>query len=348
MGKYNYNSNVFFKEDHISYYLLGLYITDGNIYCGKKNTQYCSEIKLIDHDMISIIRDLICPSKPIEKVPNSNCYRFRIHNKNIINWFISKGCTPNKTKTVNFPTIPIKYLSDFLRGLVDGDGSIGLYNNVAMLRFDSASVSLIQGASQALNQLGISNKITKTKWINSTLNGKKIQSTTQMYRISIAGANCFHALRLLYHNANLAIPRKLHTYYKIIEHYCQRYPNLLKDHKIKLGKLAYITDEQIIQAIDQYQGCFAKVALQLQVNAQSILFRLKKIGKYSEIRQKYPINPINNIRNNYKRKLKITDEVLLQIYQEIDQGLMYRQIGEKHNLSVEYIAFLVRRRSKLK
>lgn len=343
MGKYNYNFSVFSKEDHISYYLLGLYITDGNIYLGKNKTQYCAEIKLIDQDMILAIRELVCPDKSIEKVSNSNCYRFRIYDKQIVNWFMSKGCIPNKTKIVNFPVVPDQYLPDFLRGLVDGDGSIGIYDK-AMLRFDSASLSLIEGVSKAFIKLGIPNKIVKTKWFTGILNGKKVESKTQMYRIAISGANCFNAVNILYNNANLALSRKLDLYNKIIDHYNSLYPNLVIDKKIKLGKLANVTDEQLMLAIDQYKGNFTKVGLHFKVDAQSILFRLKKIGKYLEIRQKYPVNPISNIKN--MRKLKISDEQLQQIYKQIDQGLSYRQIGNQYNLSVEYIAFLVRRRAK--
>lgn len=346
MGKYNYNLNIFFQEDHISYYLLGLYITDGNIYCGKNNNQYCAEIKLIDHDMISTIRDLVCPNKPIEKVSNSNCYRFRIYNKQIVNWFIAKNCIPNKTKVVNFPAVPDQYLFDFLRGLIDGDGSIGIYNNKAMLRFDSASLSLIEGVNNAFSQLGIHNKITTTKWFIGTLNGQKIESKTQMYRIAISGANCFNAVNFLYKNATLAISRKLEIYNKINNYYNSRYPDLIINKKIKLGKLSNVTDEQIIAAIGQYEGNFTAVGLYFNVDAQSILYRLKKIGKYLEIRQKYPINPIKNIKNNYVPRLKINDNQLQHIYEQIDQKLSYKQIGAQYNLSVEYIAFLVRRRAK--
>ena len=347
MYKYHYNLDVFLKEDSVSYYLLGLYITDGNIYCGKNNNKYCAEIKLIDKDMISTIRDMVCPSKPIEKVIKSNCYRFRICNRDIVNWFIDHGCYPNKTKTVKFPNVPDIYLSSFLRGLIDGDGSIGFYNK-AMLRFDSASIDLIEGVKIAFIKLGISCNIIKTKGFSGSLNGKKIESKTQMYRICVSGVNCYNLLNILYGNQGLAILRKKQIYQEIIGIYNARYPNLMVDKKIFIGKLSQVSDQQIIDMIDKYQGSFTKTALEFKVDAQSILYRLKKIGKYQEIRKKYPINSISNIRDNYIPKLKITEQQLHDIYHDIDLGnLTYKEIGNKYSLSEYYIAFLVRRRKTI-
>lgn len=346
MAKHIYNLSVFSNKDHTSYYLLGLYITDGNIYCGKNNNKYCAEIKLIDLDILSTIRDLVCPNRPVEKVNNSNCYRFRIYNKDIVNWFIEQGCYPNKTKTVKFPNVPDIYLSSFLRGLIDGDGSIGFYNK-AMLRFDSASLDLIEGVRSAFIKLGINCKIIKSKGFSGILNGKKIESKTQMYRICVSGINCYNLLNILYANQDLAILRKKQIYQEIIDIYNAKYPNLMVDKKIFIGKLSQVSDQQVIDMIDKYCGSFTKAALEFKVDAQSILYRLKKIGKYQEIRQKYPINNISNIRDNYTPRLKVTEQQLHSIYNDIDLGKSsYKEIGSKYSLSEYYIAFLVRRRAK--
>ena len=43
---------------------------------------------------------------------------------------IKLGCVPNKSLTVKFPTeeqVPKEFLSSFILGLIDGDGSIGIY-----------------------------------------------------------------------------------------------------------------------------------------------------------------------------------------------------------------------------
>lgn len=37
MGHLKYNIDIFTAENDISYYLLGLYITDGNVYVNKNN-----------------------------------------------------------------------------------------------------------------------------------------------------------------------------------------------------------------------------------------------------------------------------------------------------------------------
>ena len=53
-----------------------------------------------------------------------------INNKIISEWLISKGCIPNKTLSIKFPQVPSQYLADFIRGCMDGDGSIGMYKKI--------------------------------------------------------------------------------------------------------------------------------------------------------------------------------------------------------------------------
>lgn len=45
----------------------------------------------------------------------------------LADWLINIGCTPKKSLTMIFPQVPDKYLPDFLRGVVDGDGWISMH-----------------------------------------------------------------------------------------------------------------------------------------------------------------------------------------------------------------------------
>ena len=68
MNKYKYNLNTFYNLDALSYYLLGVYMTDGNIWVSKANpktkmVRLCSK----DLDWLSLIRDSVCNELPIKQ-----------------------------------------------------------------------------------------------------------------------------------------------------------------------------------------------------------------------------------------------------------------------------------------
>src|ERR1035441_82018 len=126
-GKYNYNIESLTREDDLSYYLLGAFITDG---CVKvlKDYKYAT-ITSKDEDWLKQIRDILCPEKPIHQRKNNlrNIYILNINNTLMCDWLIAHNCVPAKSRMVELPDIPKQYLPDFIRGCMDGDGSLGTY-----------------------------------------------------------------------------------------------------------------------------------------------------------------------------------------------------------------------------
>jgi hypothetical protein len=122
MKKHKTNDTIFTSENDISFYLLGAFITDGNISVDN-NENYRLSICSKDIEWISVIRNLIVPDAIIHK--NNECYELRFRSETIKNWLISYGCTPHKSKTVQLmKPIPNQYIPDFIRGVIDGDGCI--------------------------------------------------------------------------------------------------------------------------------------------------------------------------------------------------------------------------------
>lgn len=122
--KYKHNYAAFLNEDATSYYLLGVYYTDGTVY--KNGVSLTNQINSSDKRWLEAIRNVISPQSPVKKI-RKNYYRIRLNDKIISEWLISKGCIPNKTLSITFPQIPNQYLPDFIRGCMDGDGSMGIY-----------------------------------------------------------------------------------------------------------------------------------------------------------------------------------------------------------------------------
>lgn len=120
-------------------YILGLIMTDGYVvdnYCGfgiqlTKNDGYIlkkiGEIVGSDHAPTL----MVCNSAR-KKYPNAkDMYRLIVTNKKISLDLKRLGVVKRKSKTIRYinGVVPKKYLSHFFRGLIDGDGSIGVAKN---------------------------------------------------------------------------------------------------------------------------------------------------------------------------------------------------------------------------
>lgn len=122
--KYEVNSEVLLKEDDISYYLLGYYMTDGCVEHDKHANHFSLTSKDVDH--LQQIRDLLCPNKPFYK--NKNTFKLSLNDKDNVEWLMSYGCIPRKSLTLKIERdIPKEYVKDFIRGCMDGDGCISIY-----------------------------------------------------------------------------------------------------------------------------------------------------------------------------------------------------------------------------
>ena len=155
-----------------------------------------------------------------------NYYGIRITKNDIAKWFLDHGCVPQKTLIVDFPNVPDKFIPDFLRGLIDGDGSIGIYhseiNNKTYTKkscqFISASIKLINGFKHCTDKLGIKSTITKKKMMDHQLNDKIIKSKNQCYLLGFSNKNTEKLLSYLYYpDHKLSMQRKYKISQKIIQ-----------------------------------------------------------------------------------------------------------------------------------
>lgn len=339
---YKYDTSVFLNENANSFYLLGLYLTDGNLYKGNRTT-YQATLKITDYSLLESIRDLISKDKPICKVKNSNCFKFIINNKPICDWLFKYGCIPNKTKIVKFPNIPEEHYPHLIRGMIDGDGSIALYS-YARIRFDSASYDLISGVSLILNKWGIANEIFETPWISSVINGQVVKSTTQMYRIAISGLTAYKLLKILYKDANLFLDRKKVIADKIFNQYESK--GFSEDELNSFDRLPYKkwkSDDELVKIMMDNKGSLTKSSKQIGVSDWGLSSRLRKINRYDEIRDVYPIDNIKNINNNYVNKLKLSQDEIDEIKILFDKKVPYKEIAVIYKITINYVAFLKRK-----
>lgn len=225
LRKYNYDTTIFTNENAISYYLLGAYMTDGSIHINVAKNAHSASLSSNDKDWLEDIKNIISPLKPIYKCPNSNGYSLSLSNKYIVDWLVSKGCTKNKSLTLQFPNVPDEYLKDFIRGCFDGDGCLCIYTakNIKAKQIysfiASASEQFIIDMRQALTNLDITTSMNKVKLCNSEIDGRKVIAKNNLYRLCLSKNNTYKLCQLIYYPDCFGMNRKIKKAEDIINLY---------------------------------------------------------------------------------------------------------------------------------
>lgn len=124
--KYKLDESFFDKWTNESAYVLGWIYTDGNLSKSRPRMKICC----CDKDIIVTISKLIGSTHPIyEHTPKNRTrpqFTLVVDSQKIYDRLIEIGLTPSKSKTTTVPNVPQKYFSHFLRGVIDGDGSVYL------------------------------------------------------------------------------------------------------------------------------------------------------------------------------------------------------------------------------
>lgn len=219
-NKYFYNPQIFTQENEVSFYLLGVFITDGNVSYNTSRSEkkyYTCEIKSADYNWLLDISKLVGDNLNLTKANNSSCYRLRINNTEIGNWLINNECVRNKTLSVKFPNIPEKYVPDFIRGCWDGDGSFILSkrsncNSIeAKIQLYSASKVFINSLRDILKEkYEIVSYIYEPKMTDHIMkNGTVITAKNQLYTLSVSSKHHDKFIKTIYYDTNnLCLDRK--------------------------------------------------------------------------------------------------------------------------------------------
>ena len=167
LRKYKVNDNYFKKWSHDMAYILGFWWADGYIRC-RENRHFfslCQNSK--DKYLLQNILDRMNSNNPIccPKTRESMSH-FEISSKIIFDDIIKLQGKPNKSLDICFPTVPKKYLADFVRGYFDGDGCISRSKRSKSYScyFASGSEVFIKKLGEVLKREGcIQGKINYTK-----------------------------------------------------------------------------------------------------------------------------------------------------------------------------------------
>lgn len=221
----SYNENFFNCIDSSEKaYWLGFIYTDG--YVTEKTNRFGIELNIQDYNHLQKFLDLLDSNQKIRIRDRENRFESKnaetltscsilLNNRQLHEDLIKLGVVPNKSLIINFPCeeiLPKKYIFDFLRGIIDGDGSIGLYNTSN--GFKKPHISLVSGSYNFINQI---QSILKEYNIDIA-----ITQNNNVYRLmSEKQETVFKLLELLYKNStkNSRLDRKYINYLDIYNYY---------------------------------------------------------------------------------------------------------------------------------
>lgn len=139
-------------------YVLGFFAADGSMYRGGAGGYYFAFYSN-NYEILEKIKFFLSSNHKIGKrkisanCPNQRCI-IQIGSKKIYYDLLALGMTRNKSKTLQFPYIPVPYLRDFVRGYFDGDGNIlfkkyfrknrGKYKHYFATKFISGSYDFLE------------------------------------------------------------------------------------------------------------------------------------------------------------------------------------------------------------
>jgi hypothetical protein len=138
-------------------YVLGYWWADGYMRHRKDTGAHLIEVASNDREHLQSIALAIGGSCGIRKVSGSpRCYEIEFCSKEMYYDLLALGGMPNKSNVIGFPLIPAELLVHFVRGFVDGDGTLAWNGDRPVLQIYSGSKHLLEQMAAAIElQTGI-------------------------------------------------------------------------------------------------------------------------------------------------------------------------------------------------
>lgn len=230
-NKYSANYDYFEKIDSDEKaWLIGIIYADGHV----KTKEDRWGISLIDGDLVKKISEIVSYTGPVyckEATERFKGYESKpmtelsIASPKMKSDLIKLGVIPRKTFTLQYPTIeqiPLEFRNAFIRGYLDGDGSIGftISKNSKSPRFT------VQFTGTKEMCEGIANEVLARQICNSAKVYKaSSKNDKNTYYCFISGVSCVAFLDWIYKDSTIHLERKWRKYMQLKEYF--QYKHLL-------------------------------------------------------------------------------------------------------------------------
>lgn len=205
----DYDEYFFASFDRKSCYWAGFIAADGYIRNNKRNTLHI-KLSKIDRDHLQIFLNHI---RATYSIKDAKEYSYiNVSGKKIISdLYKNFGIKNNKSLTLTFPrNIPQKFISHFIRGYVDGDGSIYIKTNDNTINFSIVGTEDMMDFMRKYFYYAVGVRIKSKNEITP------ITKTKNIHSISYSGKNAMKILNHIYISSkNLRLNRKYLKYLEI-------------------------------------------------------------------------------------------------------------------------------------
>jgi hypothetical protein len=138
-------------------YVVGYWWADGYMRHRLDNGAHIVEMASVDKEHLLALADTIDAKYSLRKVKAvGECYSVEFCNRGLYEDLLALGGMPNKSNVIGFPSIPEEHLVHFVRGFVDGDGTLAWNGDRPVLQIYSGSKQLLTDMAAAIErQTGI-------------------------------------------------------------------------------------------------------------------------------------------------------------------------------------------------
>lgn len=212
-GKIKVNVFKNLENPNVQYWL-GLLASDGCVTKDSSGYRIHIQLKYDDQQLLTEYCKFLGQGIEVYKVQDKryeNYYYGKVsfRSNEIGEFLVNLGITPKKTENLNL-TIPVTW--DYLRGFIDGDGSIQIIDKSRILRGKEIKTcgSIRIGICSKIHMLQVFNFLYLNDIepkIYTTISGRK----TRLYEIQInKSKDILEVLSKLYKNADIYLERKYH------------------------------------------------------------------------------------------------------------------------------------------
>ena len=196
-------------------YIFGFWVADGNM--GKNSNTITFTSK--DYDLLAMIKSILKSEHNITSINNS--FQLVICNKIFYNDLEKLGGIPAKSLIIQFPEIPDKYLSHFIRGEFDGDGSFYINRSKYL---SSSFVGNIDFLSTLKDKIKENINIDSTDFRIANKNGSK-----RIYHLKYFNKKAIALGDYIYQDSeNLRLERKFKIYKQMRNEYLKKFKLKIK------------------------------------------------------------------------------------------------------------------------
>ncbi len=184
-------------------YAIGLIATDGNLSKDGRHMNFTSkDLVLVESFKKCLDLNNKIGRKARGYEQEKKYFQIQFGDKNFYEFLLSLGLTPTKSKTLGSLNIPDQYFADFLRGCIDGDGSIGTHSHP-----ESRHLQLRVRLSSASRNFLEWMKVEIMRQVN--INGGWIDVYRSMYVLAYGKSDSIKLLNFMYYpKAELYLHRK--------------------------------------------------------------------------------------------------------------------------------------------